>query len=104
MSVLSAKKWSAKYAAEWIRDQLHAHGGRCPGPCKRRFVHDPNHATLLARFRTVGRGEPMTIDHIIPRAKGGTNANSNLTIMCRRCNMRKTDKLPAAAWAGYGWS
>lgn len=31
----------------------------------------------------------VTIDHIVPVAKGGTNARANLTPACQRCNVRK---------------
>ncbi len=38
-------------------------------------------------------GVILTIDHIIPRSKGGSNALSNLQTMCRDCNRDKGDKL-----------
>jgi len=31
----------------------------------------------------------LTIDHIWPRARGGTNEESNLQTLCRPCNCRK---------------
>lgn len=34
-----------------------------------------------------------TIDHIIPRSKGGTNKWDNLITCCSDCNQRKADKL-----------
>lgn len=35
----------------------------------------------------------LTMDHVIPRAKGGTNAWSNVVACCRPCNEKKGDKL-----------
>jgi 5-methylcytosine-specific restriction endonuclease McrA len=35
------------------------------------------------------RGVPLQIEHIIPKARGGTDRPSNLTIACAPCNLRK---------------
>lgn len=35
----------------------------------------------------------MTIDHIRPRSKGGTNHISNLALACRDCNQRKGNSI-----------
>lgn len=37
-------------------------------------------------------GEATTIDHIIPKAKGGSDTESNLIACCRTCNTLKSDK------------
>lgn len=39
-----------------------------------------------------GAKEDLTLDHIIPSSKGGTNDWENLTTACKRCNLRKGDK------------
>jgi len=36
-----------------------------------------------------GATEDLTVDHIKPIFKGGTNSIDNLQILCRRCNCRK---------------
>lgn len=35
-----------------------------------------------------------SIDHLIPKAKGGTNDDSNLALSCKKCNTDKEDLLP----------
>ena len=34
----------------------------------------------------------MSIDHIIPIAKGGKTIESNLQVLCQRCNLQKGAK------------
>lgn len=36
----------------------------------------------------------MTIDHIIPKSKGGKNHIDNYQIMCASCNSKKGNKMP----------
>lgn len=42
--------------------------------------------------RECGSGDWLTIDHIKPRSKGGTNAPSNLQTLCYDCNHLKADR------------
>lgn len=41
----------------------------------------------------------LTIDHIVPVSRGGTNSVSNLATACRSCNSSKNDKTPEE-WKG----
>lgn len=38
-----------------------------------------------------------TIDHVVPRSRGGDFSWVNCVLMCRSCNQRKADRLPAEA-------
>ncbi|MBN1543299.1 HNH endonuclease [candidate division KSB1 bacterium] len=40
---------------------------------------------------------PLTIDHILPRTKGGEDSWENLVCACVRCNNRKGDRTPEQA-------
>lgn len=47
-------------------------------------------------------GEPLaasalTLDHVVPRARGGTTSWTNVVAACRPCNARKRDRTPAEA-------
>lgn len=58
---------SAVQVAVWARD-----GGRCV---------------------TCGATADLHFDHIIPVAKGGGNSEENIQILCRSCNLKKSDRI-----------
>lgn len=40
---------------------------------------------------------PLTIDHVVPKLRGGTDSWENLVCACDRCNNRKGDRTPEQA-------
>lgn len=38
--------------------------------------------------------DDLTIDHVLPRSRGGASSWSNLVTACRRCNSKKGNNLP----------
>jgi 5-methylcytosine-specific restriction endonuclease McrA len=51
-----------------------------------------------SRCQYCGKGDtPLTIDHIVPRSKGGENSWENLITACHRCNAKKGNKTPREA-------
>jgi 5-methylcytosine-specific restriction endonuclease McrA len=42
-----------------------------------------------------------TIDHFVPRSRGGTGHYSNLRLSCKPCNSWKADRLPEEIMAGF---
>jgi hypothetical protein len=51
----------------------------------RNFVLERDNYTCLA----CGSNENLTVDHILPRSRGGTNKIENLQILCQPCNITK---------------
>ncbi|MDH3250879.1 MAG: HNH endonuclease [Acidimicrobiia bacterium] len=43
------------------------------------------------------RGPAESIDHVIPKSRGGQNTWDNVVAACRRCNVRKGSRLPSEA-------
>lgn len=39
------------------------------------------------------RGKAETIDHVVPRSRGGKHVWTNVVAACRKCNHKKADKL-----------
>src|SRR5215469_1098574 len=62
-----------------------------------RRVPDSMRATVLVRdggrCRRCRRSINLEMDHIVPVSKGGTTEESNLQVLCRRCNRTKARKL-----------
>jgi 5-methylcytosine-specific restriction endonuclease McrA len=69
-----------------------------------RYVRVPHDRTVAVNRRTVFARDSHrcqycghaaeSIDHVLPRSRGGTHAWDNVVAACRRCNTRKEDRLP----------
>jgi 5-methylcytosine-specific restriction endonuclease McrA len=68
-----------------------------------RYVRVPRERAVAVNRRTVFArdshrcqycGSPAeSIDHVVPRSRGGSHAWDNVVAACRRCNTRKEDRL-----------
>lgn len=47
--------------------------------------------------------ESFTVDHVMPRSRGGSNRMSNLVACCKYCNKIKGDKLITPMMKDYMW-
>lgn len=99
---------------EAAAERLHASRTSVPVPLVIRlvyFVRVPHPVVLAPTRRSVvvrdnftcqycgdtpGRGV-LTLDHIVPRSKGGQTSWENVVAACRACNMRKGDRTPEEA-------
>ncbi|MCU1423995.1 MAG: endonuclease [Microbacteriaceae bacterium] len=66
------------------------------------YVHVPRRRIALTRQAALDRYGHVcgycgkhgdTLDHVVPRARGGTHTWDNVLIACFRCNNKKSDKL-----------
>ncbi|MCU0326479.1 MAG: HNH endonuclease [Spirosomaceae bacterium] len=100
----------ADLVAESSTAQLHTINATYPMPSVIRlhkYVHVPYKGVMLSRqnvFRRdsnkcvyCGSHEDLTLDHLIPKSKGGKTNWDNLVTACRRCNSRKGDNTPEEA-------
>ena len=72
-----------------------------------RYVRVPHNRTVAVNRRTVFARDSHrcqycgaaaeSIDHVVPRSRGGLHAWDNVVAACRRCNTRKEDRLPHEA-------
>jgi 5-methylcytosine-specific restriction endonuclease McrA len=74
----------------------------------RKYIHIPYKQVILTRKNIIRRDNHkcaycgktdllLTIDHIIPRSKGGVDSWENLISACPKCNSKKGDRTPLDA-------
>ncbi len=117
VSVQRAMVLLLKEKAELIEaaaERLHSETTSCPVPLVIRlvyYVRIPHQVTLAPSRNSVllrdnftcqycgdapGRGG-LTLDHVLPRSRGGQTSWENVVAACRPCNMRKGDRTPEEA-------
>lgn len=85
-----------------IRSRLF--GGLRDGRMSIRSLYDDERLKILSGGQCVycGATEEISIDHLIPRIKGGGDDGANLAPACRRCNSSKQGRDLLAWYAGRG--
>ena len=99
------KAWAAEYSDKWVHSAKKAF--QIPSvivlfkyidekfftlPCTRKniFIRDENRCQYCAKgFREAD----LTLDHVIPKSKGGTSSWNNVVAACKPCNQKKCDYL-----------
>ena len=74
----------------YVRIPRDAHSRKIP----RRAIFARDRWTCQYCGRERGK---LTVDHVIPRSKGGSSAWDNIVTCCAPCNRRKGDRLPRQA-------
>jgi 5-methylcytosine-specific restriction endonuclease McrA len=70
-----------------------------------RMVHVPRKRVLLSRKNIIKRDNhqcqycgtregPVTVDHVVPRNRGGKDTWENLVCACMKCNSKKGNRTP----------
>lgn len=62
---------------------------KVPPVSRREVLRRDNHTCQYC-----GSGKHLTLDHVIPRSKGGQHTWNNVVAACVRCNSKKGDRLP----------
>lgn len=57
-----------------------------PAELRRQVAADAGHRCGYCLSDELLTGVPLTVDHIVPTAKGGTTERDNLWLSCRPCN------------------
>ena len=100
------KAWAVEYTDKWIHSAKKAF--QIPSvivlfkyidqkfftlPCTRKniLLRDENRCQYCAKHF---REAELTIDHVIPRSKGGKSTWNNVVAACKACNQKKGDLLP----------
>jgi len=67
------------------------------GAAKRTPISDVVKLAVYARddgkCTRCGSSQDLQFDHIIPIAKGGSNSEQNIQILCEHCNLQKSDRI-----------
>lgn len=59
------------------------------------LLRDDHECAYCGKFLTM---DEVTMDHVIPKSKGGTNDWDNVVASCGPCNHSKTNKDPVGRW------
>jgi 5-methylcytosine-specific restriction endonuclease McrA len=105
-SAASLSKDSQEYRARYRYDEMFRAKEIARREMQKRPVHQDGSLTprVLARLfassvhcpycRRRMRSEDKSLDHIVPRSKGGQHSILNVCVCCRSCNAKKSAKIP----------
>lgn len=59
---------------------------KLPSLLRRRLIEADDHCCAYCQTCAATTGQPLTLDHILPRVQGGQTTFDNLCFACRQCN------------------
>lgn len=62
----------------------------------RSTLFERDHATCQYCGKRLGRSQ-LTIDHVVPQSRGGSDTWENLVLACHACNVKKANRTPDEA-------
>lgn len=84
-----------QYTAERKQQYRHMEKRESLGLPRRRWINPKVRSAVQARDKQAcvycASKTNLTIDHIIPEIKGGSNGENNLVVACRACNAKKRE-------------
>jgi 5-methylcytosine-specific restriction endonuclease McrA len=60
---------------------------------RKNLLHRDNHSCQYCGYH----GNELTLDHVIPRSRGGADSWENIVVACMRCNVKKGSRTPKEA-------
>jgi 5-methylcytosine-specific restriction endonuclease McrA len=60
---------------------------------RKNLLHRDSHSCQYCGFD----GEALTLDHVMPRSRGGQDTWENMVVACMRCNVNKGNRTPKEA-------
>ena len=60
---------------------------------RRNILHRDSHSCQYCSYA----GDDLTLDHVVPRSRGGGDTWENIVTACVRCNVRKGNRTPREA-------
>ena len=60
---------------------------------RRNVLERDRHACQYCKYK----GDQLTLDHVVPRSRGGVDSWENLVAACVRCNIKKGNRTPKEA-------
>lgn len=70
---------------------------KIPYGARKRITRSAVFARDEWRCQYCGANSTLTVDHVIPRSRGGDHAWDNIVTCCSPCNHKKNDRLPREA-------